>query len=1057
MMENQELFDSFIEEASEVLADLENDFLQIEAAGENVDAELVNRVFRGIHSMKGSAGFLGLKSIGTLAHEMENVLNQIRNNELVPTRQVVEALLRGGDALQSMTDDLEQSNSFDVSDHIKQLQNAVEQTKGGDAEPEEDREIDIPHPNGGLAFIMIPEGDLTSRQKQGMSIYLLCVDMIADVHAYGLNPIEFLKKSYNHGELINSYASTAGVQDLKQDLPESLDFIMLFASALEPEALAKALNLSPDKIHLLATSDQRGLEKAANQEAAPQTSAVVQPQAEKTPKASTSTPSDTPAASMASSKQSAQAKAASAAPSHAQTSLRVNVRVLDTLMNLAGELVLGRNQLLQINTTRDFQSMDAAVSRLDQITSEIQEAVMQTRMQPVGTVFNKFPRIVRDLSSKLNKKCELEIEGGDVELDKSIIEGIGDPLTHLIRNSVDHGIELPEERQASGKNVQGQVVLKAFHQAGKVHITISDDGAGINAEKLKTKAVEKGVLSAEEAQQLSERDAVRLIFHPGFSMAKQITDVSGRGVGMDVVRTNIEALGGIVDIETTIGQGTTISIKLPLTLAIIPSLIIRSGANRYALPQVNISELVRVKAQEVSSRIERLKDAEVLRLRDTLLPLVRLSQVLDLPSTFIDSVEEAEQVNQRVNLADRRSDDDPPVAVQDQRDGGDRRENTCAGALNIIVLETGQQIYGLVVDELYDSEEIVVKPLGRHLTDCPCLAGATVLGDGKVSLILDASGIASQAKLKVDQDEIAHSDHLHGPADTGEETQSVLVFTNHPDDYFALPTSFITRIERIRSDQVDTVGGKEVLQYRGASLPLISLEKHVQAHQRTETTHLFVIVFNVSGLDAGLIATDLKDIHNMTTDLDTATFREQGIVGSAIVNEQTMRVVDVFELIKTGHPDWITQQAETPASLKTTKPRILLAEDSSFFRQQMVGFLESSDLEVVGCEDGSVAWRVLQDPEEKFDLVITDIEMPNMDGLELARHIRNEISTAHLPIIAVTSLAGDDDVKRGKDAGVTEYQVKLDRDALLAAIQRLLKEAREKAGQDLPQQQEVRA
>lgn len=1044
--ENDELIASFVAESNEHLADIENQLMEMEEGGADADPDLVNTIFRAIHSTKGTAGFLGLTSIGALAHEAENILNLVRNHELVPTSAVVDVLLRAVDLLRSMVNDVATSNDVDVSALCAELVAAVKTEGAPDVQEELDREVDILLPTGELTFVMMSIRELIPRQRQGCHIYVLKADLIADVQRNGLNPIQFLNQLYELGELVDSYASTMGMGDLSQAMPESLILVMLVGSKATPEELSEKLHIPLESIFHIASPEetQWGKTEEPSAPTAPTPPPAAEParppqaQAEPTP---TPTPAPVPAKPKAAAK-----KPDKPAPSAArqETSLRVHVEVLDKLMNLAGELVLGRNQLLQLISDTDSRGMEAVAARLDQVTSELQEAIMQTRMQAVGTVFNRFVRIVRDLSTQLDKQCSLTIDGKQVELDKAIIEAIGDPLTHLIRNSVDHGVELPDERVAKGKDPTGMIHLSAFHQGGKVNITIRDDGAGIDGSRLREKAVEKGILTAEQAASMSEREAVRLIFHPGFSMAKTVTSVSGRGVGMDVVKTNIEKLGGIVDIETELGTGTTINIKLPLTLAIIPSMIVRSGDERFAIPQVNISELVRIKASEVLQKIERVKDAEVLRLRGSLLPLVRLNRVLNAPSKYFDPIPEALKDNHRINIADRRCPESEESTGEDaSRLQEARREDTTPGALNIIVVEAGSLRYGLIVDALHDSEEIVVKPLGRHMKSCTCLAGATILGDGTVALILDVAGIAAHMQLAAPEadDDAGRSDQR----EFSEDAQSLLLFTNHPEEQFGVPMELISRIERIHTDQLDSVGGQEVLQYRGASLPVLSLENLIQAKPRPDLDKLFVVAFRVAGREVGLIAPCLDDIKSIPADFDTATFREPGILGSAIVDSNTMRVIDLVELTFKAHADWFEEEQAEETS-EGGVPTILLAEDSTFFRTQMASFLESSNYEVVGCEDGLVAWNTLHDSDQRFDLVVTDIEMPNMDGLELTRKIKGDPSFAHLPIVAVTSLASEDDIQRGMEAGVNDYQIKMDREKLMGAVARLLKEVRQNAG-----------
>jgi len=864
------LLAEFVTESREHLADVEGQLLEIESNGANIDVDLVNKVFRAIHSIKGAAGFMGLVRINELAHALENVLGKMRTKDLTPTSKIVDIMLKAADALAGLINDIESSNEVDVSPHVTLLNEIFEGTE-----------------------------------------------------------------------------STASVEAPASDEP------VLEAAAEVPEVTSAPVERTPEP-----------------DAPAPQ---PVEPKGPPVPQRASSTP-------------------------QVETSIRVQVGVLDRLMNLAGELVLGRNQLLQTVNNTDGNSLQAVAARMDQVTSELQEAIMQTRMQPIGNVFNKFPRVVRDLSAKLGKQCNVVMEGGEVEVDKTIIEAIGDPLTHMVRNSVDHGIEMPDTRMASQKEPSGTVTLKAYHQAGKVRIDICDDGGGIDTNRLKEKAVSKGIISKDRAAQMSERDAVWLIFHPGFSTAEKVSDVSGRGVGMDVVRTNIEKIGGAVDIESTLGKGTSVQITLPLTLAIIPSMLIRSCNRRFAIPQVNIVELVRVRASEAAQRISKIKGARVLRLRGTLLPLLNLDQAL--------------------NFGDRQDADDNE------------------GARQIVVVESGQFRYGLIVDEIDDSEEIVVKPLGRHLKSCGCLAGATILGDGHVAPILDVSGIAAQTDLRTHEQANQVENQLDANSHASER-QSLLMFTNAPNEQFAIPMNLISRIERIRTEQIDTVGGQELLQYRGTSLPLLAIDAHIQAQPRPAMDNVHVVVFQIHGREIGLIAAELNDIREVAAEIDGNTFREPGVAGSIVVDDKTIRIIDLYELAFSAHPKWFEDKPKAPAAAEVPF-QILLAEDSSFFRKQAKEYLESEGFHIIEAEDGAQAWEHLNSGEYAVDLVITDIEMPRMNGFDLTRNIKSSPDHRHLPVIALTSLASDEDQRRGVEAGVDDYQIKMDRERVMSAVWRLL-------------------
>ncbi len=745
------------------------------------------------------------------------------------------------------------------------------------------------------------------------------------------------------------------------------------------------------------------------------------------------------------------------ATSKGETTLRVHVSLLDSLMTLAGELVLSRNQLLQTIGSEDFRNAETVGQRIDLITSELQEAIMLTRMQPIGNVFNKFPRVVRDLSGKLAKKIDLTIVGKDVELDKTIIEAINDPLTHLVRNSVDHGIEMPAERKKIGKSESGLVILKAYHEAGQVVIEISDDGKGLDGDALAAGAVNKGLLTAEQVQLMSDKEKVNLIFLPGFSTAKQVTDVSGRGVGMDVVKTNLDKLGGHVDIISEVGRGTTISIKLPLTLAIIPCQIIMTGGERYAIPQVNLEELLRIPANQVKDRIERVGDAEVVRLRGNLLPLIRLADVIGITRTYYDAKDGDLKPDRRKMISDRRGPKHPNF-IQDEngtqensksdesqpeRPKEDRRY-TASSALNIVVVSTGAMKYGLIVDRLQDSEELVIKPLGRHLQQCKGYAGATIMGDGRIALILDVGNLARMADLtsldgtdRASELAMAQEDSIRSQKDK----QSLLIFNSSEEEQFGVPLNQVERIEKIKRSDIEELGGKRVMQYRGGSLSLLCIDDVAMVQPLADHENLLVIVFNISNRPVGLLAIGPIDAIEIAVDIDGVTLRQTGIMGSAIINKNTTMLVNVFEIVKTIFPEWFEDQIvfETTEDADSIPPTILIAEDSNFFRNQVKGYMTESGYNVIEGEDGQIAWDLLQEHSDIISIVVTDIEMPNMNGFELTQMIKNDPRFSSLPVIALTTLAGEEDVAKGKAVGVDEYHIKLDKEKLMACVHDYIK------------------
>ena len=548
--------------------------------------------------------------------------------------------------------------------------------------------------------------------------------------------------------------------------------------------------------------------------------------------------------------------------------VRVDVVQLDKLMNLVGELVLTRNQVLQfISSTKDVGLLRTA-QRLNLITSELQEGVMKTRMQPIGNLWNKFPRIVRDVATTCGKKVRLEMDGKETELDRTIIEAIKDPLTHVIRNSVDHGVETPEKRRARNKPEEGRLFMRAFHEGGQVIIEITDDGAGIDPERVKRKAVEKGILTAEQAARTGEREAIALVFAPGFSTAEKITNVSGRGVGMDVVKTNVEKIGGTVDISSRLNEGTTLRIKIPLTLAIIPALIITSGGDRFCIPQVSLLELIRVDAKT----IERINGQPLYRLRGQLLPLANLNTELALLDT-------------------------PPLPNSED-------------PVNIVVLRGGDRQFGLIVDAINDTEEIVVKPLAKQLKGINVFAGATIMGDGKVALILDVMGVAQRSNVIGRTNDTA----AHNQADAAQEDtrnrQQLLLCRGGAGQRMAIPLSLVARLEEFSRAAVEDAGGQPVVQYRGQIMPLINVcEKlgDARATARTrrvrkdkvETSTLQTVVYSHGERNIGLLVEQIVDVVEERVDLQTNVARS-GVLGTAIIKEKVTELLDVAEIVRTA-------------------------------------------------------------------------------------------------------------------------------------------------------------
>ena len=552
--------------------------------------------------------------------------------------------------------------------------------------------------------------------------------------------------------------------------------------------------------------------------------------------------------------------------------IRVDVHLLDRLMNLVGELVLTRNQITQFSARQSDANLVGPTQQLNLLTSELQEEVMRTRMQPISNVFDKFPRVVRDVATTRGKQVLIEMEGKETELDRSLLEAIKDPLTHIVRNSVDHGIELPDERVARGKRPEGRLMLRACHEGGQVLVEISDDGAGIDTARVKSKAIERGMITAQQATRMSESELLNLVFLPGFSTVEKVTNLSGRGVGMDVVKTNVDRVNGTVDLQSYPGKGTTIKIKIPLTLAIVRAVIIQSKGKRFAIPQVNIQELVRLDADRVRTEIESVHGVPVYRMRGRLLPLVYLSEELKL-------------------------------AKQAGNQAGEEE------AINIVVLQANEHPFGLVVNEINDSEEIVVKPLSKQLRGLKTFAGATIMGDGKVALILDVVGLAQNASILSEARNQALAEKaaeaLAGQDQKQVEKQTFLLFAGPDDSRMALPLSTVARLEEFPAKDVEKSGDEWVVQYRGKILPLLRLdvvleerrERVRHARKKVEPDPLQVLVCHDEGRTIGIVVDRILDIVEDRAEVKSPATRE-GILSAVVINERVTELIDIPVLQK---------------------------------------------------------------------------------------------------------------------------------------------------------------
>jgi two-component system chemotaxis sensor kinase CheA len=795
-----EIVNDFLVESNENLDRLDQELVKLES--EPSSTELLASVFRTIHTIKGSCGFLGFARLEKLAHAGENLLSRLRDGKLTLSAEITSGLLAMVDAVRHMLAAIQASGQDGEEDYAPLIEVLArlqgEPVAEPPAAPSRGSPDALPSPQSADAGGSTPTRELAAKSSPVPSPHKPRRKPRAEKP---MDPLKAVLVEGNSGGRLDN------------------------ALAPEPQAIVSR------QVEAVA------VQVATHPEEAPPTPPAID----------------------------------SRNPDAATETIRVGVTLLDRLMNLVGELVLARNQLLQFSNNTQDAVFQAVSQRMNLIATELQEEVMKTRMQPIGNIWNKFPRTVRDLAHSCGKEVRLEMEGRDTELDRTIIEAIKDPLTHLVRNSMDHGIEAPEIRRQAGKEPTGVLTLRAFHEGGQVNIEISDDGAGLNSDRIRQKAVERSLLSAQQAARMPDRDVFNLIFLPGFSTAEKITNVSGRGVGMDVVKTNVEKIGGTVDIQSTPGRGTTVRVRIPLTLAIIPALIATCGGERFAIPQVSLSELVRLDAVENGKAIEQVHGAPVYRLRGRLLPLVYLDRELGIRSGSAEA--------------------------------------SRAAAINIVVLQAEDRQFGLIVDEITDTEEIVVKPLGKQLKGISAYSGATIMGDGRVALILDVPGLAQRARVIAEAREPAH-DEARGEAgvEGSRDEHALLLAENGVEGRVAIPLSMVARLEEFPRSVVERAGDQEVMQYRGQIIPLVRLSQVIPATSDAEVQanagSIQVVVYAEGNRTVGLIVDRIIDIVEQRAGLESLAPRA-GIVGSFVTQRHVTDLLDMPAIVRAAVPGLI--------------------------------------------------------------------------------------------------------------------------------------------------------
>jgi two-component system chemotaxis sensor kinase CheA len=916
-----DLLREFLTETSESLDTVDNQLVKFEQEPNN--AKILDNIFRLVHTIKGTCGFLGLPRLEALAHAGETLMGKFRDGMPV-TAEAVTVILSSIDRIKEILAGLEATEAEpdgNDRDLIDQLEAMVEQ--GMAAMQEGAVEVASPELAGPGEPVSEPAAAPASASA-GLTQGTLVAQTLERPLRPGEVSLDELERAFRETSVEVAPPPVAAAAPASPEAPAGK------AAAREPASRPKEAKPMRKQASTAGEMEGSDNERIANQ------------------------------------------------------SIRVNVDTLEHLMTMVSELVLTRNQLLEISRRNEDTEFKVPLQRLSNVTAELQEGVMKTRMQPIGNAWQKLPRIVRDLSGELGKQIELEMHGADTELDRQVLDLIKDPLTHMVRNSADHGLETPAERAACGKPDTGTIRLSAYHEGGHIIICIADNGRGLNTEKIKAKALASGLVTEAELEKMTEAQIHKFIFAPGFSTAAQITSVSGRGVGMDVVRTNIDQIGGTIDIKSVHGEGTAVTIKIPLTLAIVSALIVEAGGDRFAIPQLSVVELVRARANS-EHRIERIKDTAVLRLRNKLLPLMHLKKLLKI---------------------DDGSSSDPENGF-------------------IVVTQVGSQTFGIVVDGVFHTEEIVVKPMSTKLRHIDMFSGNTILGDGAVIMIIDPNGIAKALGASGNASrELADENASHHAA-SGEQLTSLLVFragTNQPK---AVPLGLVTRLEEIAADKIELSNGRYMVQYRDQLMPLVQMEGVEIRSSGSQP----ILVFADDGRSMGLVVDEIIDIVEERLNIEVAG-SGSGILGSAVIKGQATEVIDVGHFLPMAFADWFSRKEIRPSMASQS---VLLVDDSAFFRNMLAPVLKAAGYKVRTAAGAQEALATLRSGQS-FDVVLTDIEMPEMNGFEFAETIRSDQHLGHMPIIGLSALVSPAAIERGKLAGFHDYVAKFDRPGLIAAL-----------------------
>jgi len=870
---DDELIPEFIEESKSSLANIESDLLRLES-DHSVDVDCVNRVFRAMHTIKGSGSFLNLDNIVSVSHRAESLLCKIRDLETLPTSENVGIILDAVDAITAMLEaaDLGQTHDYSV------LLARFDQSVNGDS-PAVDRDDSVP-----------------------------------------------------------------------------TNAIM------------------PDEAMMHASSD------------------IVAKSAAATP----------------------------AAPRVSDPTMRVPASVLNHLLQITGGMVMARNQLLNTTDQIDVPSLE----RLSRLISEVHETVIKTRKGSTGSLFNRFHRVVRDLALSLGKEVNLVIEGGELELDRSIIESFTDPLTHLVRNCIDHAIESPAERVQKGKPAEGTVWLRSFLQSGEIVLEVEDNGRGIDPALVRRKAVDKHLITAQQASTMSDEATVQLIFHPGFSTKDQATDVSGRGVGMDVVKTNIEQIGGSITFESEVGRGTKLTAHLPLAKALVASsltrvLIVEIGGSQFAIPDSAICEIVRPDRSNFPRDFRALEHGEVFHLREQLLPMIHLADAIGRPRM---------RFSERTQAYER--DPYPTIGPSTLTKADQTAMRPDPPNVAVVVIRHRQHRFALVVNDVCGIREVIVQPIPKLLEHSRLFTGHAVLGDGRCICILDIGSIAKQNRLSVDT-----TQHVSAPADNEASTvERFLVFNYADDEYFAIPLEIASLVQSIDPGQIRRLGTASYYPVQDKMVSLVYLDQCLRVRPLPDNGVPKSIILPANfEADVAIACGDNFQVHELRDCFRSRADSDSCSVGIFEVDGKLVTLLDLYRLVELHSPDCISV-----SSAGTRKARILCADDSVFFRRLLQQYLTQPEWDLTIVDHGLEAWRLLDKSPNSFDLLISDINMPEMNGFELAEKVRGDKRFDAMRMIALTTQVDEQSRLKGLDLGFERYVGKINKFALRQCVEQML-------------------